>query len=379
MQKKKKKMNVCNGSRVMIRGSWDTVGTFLVEKNMAIFEQRKRNGKTVVRAKIRLTGFPEASATFEKKRDAVAWAGRIENEMREGRYDQNATAKAKTLGQAIDKYIEVVLPVKSKKARYISQQKAQLLWWKGKAGGYTLSNITPAVIVEIRDDLRKRCSSGTVNRYLAALSHLFTLLHLEWAWIHENPMLKVKKMKEPRGRVRFLSEAEREKLFKACKMSECKDLYTIVLVALYTGPRKNEILNLRWEDYDIGRNQIAIMETKNDERRTLYLRGRASEYFRALHMAAGNPTEGFVFATRTGQPLEVDKFWKKAVRSAGIKDFKFHDLRHTCASYLAMNGTSLAAIAELLGHKTLNMVKRYAHLSESHTAAQVEAMSSRFI
>lgn len=346
---------------------------------MADFEKKILvSGKTVYRARVRIKGYPVASATFDKKRDAVAWAAKIETEIREGKYDKNAAAKKHTMAQTIDRYICDVLPVKSKKTRYISQQKGQLLWWKSRIGGYTLINITPAVITKERDLLRRRVSSATANRYLAALSHVLTKAYKEWDLMTENPMKKATKFKEPRGRVRFLNEAERDALLDACQKSSCKVLHLIVLIAISTGARKSEILNLRWEDYDCTRRQIVVQETKNDERRTLYLRGRANEHFKSLYVISRQPKEGWVFASRNkSQPIEIDRYWRIAVKESKLKDFRFHDLRHTAASYLAMNGTSLAAIAELLGHKTLNMVKRYAHLSESHSAQQLEAMNKK--
>ena len=340
---------------------------------MAYFEQRKtKAGITRVRAQVRMSGYPTVDATFTKKREAQAWAAKVETEMRAGKYDHNAIANHKFMSDAIDKYIDEVLPVKSTKQRYISQQLSQLIWWKVKIGGYLLAHVTPGVISAELSSMRKTKSAGTANRYLAALSHLFTKICKDWSWLQENPIHKIEKMKEPRGRVRFLSPSEREKLFKTCQESQCVDLFPIVLVAISTGARKAEILDLGWENYDTQRHQIAVLETKNDERRTLYLRGRAMEVFWALYEKAGKPEAGRIF------PHDIDKYFREAVRAAGIKDFRFHDLRHTCASYLAMNGTSLVAIAELLGHKTLNMVKRYAHLSESHTAAQIEEMNKLF-
>ncbi|MDA0780658.1 MAG: site-specific integrase [Rickettsiales bacterium] len=346
---------------------------------MADFEKKILvSGRAVYRARVRIKGYPVASATFDKKRDAVAWAAKIETEIREGRYDKNSAAKKYTMADAIDRYINDVLPIKSKKTRYISQQKGQLLWWRARIGAYTLINITPAVVTKERDLLRRRVASATANRYLAALSHVMTKAYKEWDWITENPMKKATKFKEPRGRVRFLNESERDALLIACRQSSCKYLHLIVLIAISTGARKGEILNLRWEDYDCMRRQIVVQETKNDERRTLYLRGRAAEHFKGLYVSLKQPKEGWVFASRNkGQPIEIDLYWRAAVKQAKLKDFRFHDLRHTAASYLAMNGTSLAAIAELLGHKTLNMVKRYAHLSESHSAEQIEAMNKK--
>lgn len=346
---------------------------------MAIYENRtSKKGEKKILARVRLSGFPPVSATFDKKREAISWASKIETEMKEGRYDSHTLARRYSLKEAVERYIDNVLPIKSKKARYLVQQKKQLRWWSGAIGAYKLINVTPALISEQLVNLRKIRSAGTCNRYLAALSHVMTYLCKEWGWLSDNPISKLNKFKEPRGRVRFLTEAEREALFKACYQSRCKDLFIVMLLAISTGARKSEILNLGWENYDIQRNQIAVLETKNDERRTLYLRGKACYLFYDRYVEAGEPESGLVFKTRNNLPIRIDEPWQTALRRAGIKDFRFHDLRHTAASYLAMNGTSTAAIAELLGHKTLDMVKRYAHLSESHTAAQVEQMNKLF-
>ena len=112
-------------------------------------------------------------------------------------------------------------------------------------------------------------------------------------------------------------------------------------------------------------------ETKNGERRRVPIVGPALEALRA-HAKVRRLDSPLVFPGRTGKPAELRKAWVKALREAGIEDFRFHDLRHTTASYLAMSGASPGEIAEILGHKTLHMVKRYAHLSESHTRSVLE-------
>ncbi len=116
---------------------------------------------------------------------------------------------------------------------------------------------------------------------------------------------------------------------------------------------------------------------ENQERRVIFFPRQAGEVLR--EMARTPHISGYVFANRQGKPTFPAKAWQAALRAAQIDDFRYHDLRHSAASYLAMSGATLAEIAEVLGHKTLQMVKRYAHLTEQHTADVVERMAERFL
>jgi integrase len=138
-----------------------------------------------------------------------------------------------------------------------------------------------------------------------------------------------------------------------------------------------EILQLRWQDVDFQRQVITLHDTKNGERRSLPLTGHALALMQH-HAKIRRIDSPFVFPSRNGKkPFDIRRAWEAALKKANIPDFCFHDLRHSAASYLAMNGASLAEIAEILGHKTLSMVKRYAHLSEAHTAGVVARMNEK--
>ncbi|NCC61234.1 MAG: site-specific integrase [Verrucomicrobiae bacterium] len=348
---------------------------------MASIEKRTDSeGETSFRVKVRLKGYPVQSATFARLTDARKWASKIETDIREGRHFKYAEAKKHTLGELIDRYIENVLPAKEKVLRDYSQQ---LGHWKSELGHVLLSDLTPALIVEKRDELAKGMTSrgkrspATVNRYLACLSHACTTAVREWGWIEENPLSKVSRLNEPRGRVRFLDDNERGRLLEACKGSAYPHLYLIVVLALSTGARRNEIMKLRWQDIDFTRRQLVLHETKNGERRVLPVTGKALELLNAHKKIRRIDTDMLFPSTKPGIPYDIRKSWESAVERAGIEDFRFHDLRHSAASYLAMNGATLAEIAEVLGHKTLQMVKRYSHLSEAHTSTVVASMNKR--
>ena len=188
-------------------------------------------------------------------------------------------------------------------------------------------------------------------------------------------MRKVSKPKEPKGRVRFLSDGERQRLLTACQASRTPHLYIVVMLALSCGARKTELVLLRWPDVNLKRGTLTFHETKNGERRTVPLTGQALSLMEQ-HAKVRRLDTMLVFPNAEGkQFLRFREAFESAVERAGIVDFRFHDLRHSFASYLAMNGATLAEIAEVLGHKTLAMVKRYAHLSEAHTRGVVERMN----
>lgn len=351
---------------------------------MANIEKRTtKDGQTTYRVKIRLKGYPVQSATFERLTDARKWVQQTETAIREGRHFKTAEAKKHTLGEAIDRYLQYVMPTKPKSER---SQVGQITWWKNNLGDYSLADTTPALIAqnrdklaegEIVDDKQVPRSAATVNRYLAVLSHVYTVAMKEWGWIEDNPLRKVTKIKEPRGRVRFLSDDERKNLLEACKQSKSPYLYTIVVLALSTAARRMEILGLHWRNVDLSRGVITLHETKNGERRVLPLAGHALELIKQ-HSKVRQLNSDFVFPGKNlKNSVDIRSPWETALKRAGINDFRFHDLRHSGASYLAMNGASLAEIAEILGHKTLQMVKRYAHLSDAHTSKVVARMNEK--
>ncbi|MCB1180517.1 MAG: site-specific integrase [Chlamydiia bacterium] len=350
---------------------------------MAYIEKRtSADGKTKYRAQIRLLGFPQQTATFDRKTDAKRWAQRTEAAMKEGRYFKAAEAKKKTIGMMIDKYLSEELPKKPKNAYNINMQ---LLWWKEKIGYCLLSDITPALIGEHRDQLLQGKtprgsvrSPSTVVRYLSALSHAFTVAVKEWGWLEDNPLRKVTKPRQPRGRVRFLDLDERTRLLEQCQASKNPFLYTVVVLAISTGMRQGEIMNLRWKDIDFEKDRITLYETKNGEIRVVPLMGLASKLLRELAAKRTIDTDlAFPSKKKSNVPMDLRSPWETALKKANVADFTFHDLRHSCASYMVMNGASLVEVADVLGHKDLQMAKRYSHLSEDHKKNAVADMNRK--
>ena len=348
---------------------------------MACIEERTDSkGNKRYRAQIRVKGLDSISATFDRKTDAKHWIQETEPKIRNGKYFEIYEAKKHTVNDLIKRYKDKVLPdIKSSKDR-----KNHLIYWEDKLGNLTLADITPPKIVECRDDLaqgqtprKTKRSNSTVNRYMSTLSHAFSVAVMEWGWLDDNPFRKVSTLKEPRGRVRFLDDNERKVLLEACK-NHSDVMYAIVVIALSTGARKGEILSLRWNQVNLKKGMITVHDTKNNERRSIPLQGHALELVNNLGKVRRLDTD-LLFASKMNpnKQLSIDSIWKEIIKKSKIINFRFHDLRHSAASYLAMNGASIPEIAEVLGHKTLQMVKRYSHLTEQHTSKVVAKMNKQ--
>ncbi len=360
-----------------------------------IRERIDSTGKKSYHVQIRLRGFPPQTQSFGSKTIAKQWAAQVETELREGRYLPRAQALRHTVKEMLEEYRKrVLIPLKPQELKV---QGPQLDWWIDKIGTYGLADITPAAIAQYRDELlqtpigkknpRLR-SPATVVRYMALLSHAFNVAVKEWQWLHESPMPKVAKPKVSNGRLRYLTEDEQKRLIAATKQSANHYLYTIVSIALSTGMRLGEIMTLRWRNLLLEDNEefglILLETTKNGEPRGVPIVQSAHDAIKVLRAEHARQHKGrvkqdallFPSEDDSNKPVEIRKAWTTALKRAQITDFRFHDLRHTTASYLAMEGASAPQIAEILGHKTLQMVKRYSHFNKAHIAEVLTKMSS---
>ncbi len=216
---------------------------------------------------------------------------------------------------------------------------------------------------------------ATVNRLLATLKHMFTKAY-DWNMVGEDTLKAVRKVKflpENNRRLRYLSDIEWQSLVNACD----EHLKPIVITALNTGMRKGEILNLRWNQVDIRNGFILLDDTKNGQRREIPINDTLRQVFVNLPRRLDIPYVFFNPETNN-RYVEVKKSFKSALTRAKIKDFRFHDLRHTFASHLVMNGVGLADIQDYLGHSTTKMTNRYAHLSPSHKKEAIKVLDRKF-
>lgn len=328
-----------------------------------------------VRVRVRKAGFPDKTATFDRMGDARTWASRTEADMSLARYHPDGVATRHTVAEMIDRYIDEVGRSQANRERYFSIKRAQLEWWRKDIGPLRLNLLSAYVIADSKGKLlRSGLSPSTVNRYLAAFSHCLSIAAKEWQWLTHNPMQAVGKMKEPRGRVRFLSSEEMPRILNACD-AVCPDLYDVAILAISTGARKSELLGLRWVDVDLERGVAVAQETKNGERGRLHITHLALDVLRRRRDQKARRAE-YVFPSRTGKlPLNIDRQWRRARAKSGVKDFRFHDMRHCTASYILMSGGSLRDAMEALRHKSAAQTVRYGHLADSHVRDVVERMN----
>ena len=349
------------------------------------------------RAQVRVKGRSSESETFPNRKEAKDWAASIETAIREGRHFPHAQSRRISFDALAADYVATVL-VEFDDVQCATRTQ-QLTWWAEQFKGLTLSEITADRVSKARDicaaetftrgkarpdkktgeiiqpKAYKR-SGATVNRYIAALSHALSFAVKERRLLDRNPVSDISRKKEPRGRTRFLSDDEREGLLTACGESEWPSLRALVLLALTTGARRGELIGLKWVDVDLKAGRALVSDSKNGEQRTRPLAGKALEALREMKLH-GSARSEHVFAqpSRFPGPYEYfDAHWHVALKAAGIEDMRFHDLRHTTASMLAVQGASLLEIADVLGHRTLAMVKRYSHLVVDHKAKVIDRL-----
>jgi integrase len=269
----------------------------------------------------------------------------------------------------------------------------RLTWWSARLGTLALQDVSdddvhaalealarqPSTYFAGRDAAgkpiykarRQALSPATINRYNASIAAVFT-----WAikqriapkgWIH--PCRSVARRTENNEKIRFLSDDERVRLLDACRQSRWPRLYLLVLMAITTGARKSELLALRWQDVDLVRGLAHCGHTKNGDAKALPLLPAVVAALQRFVAAPGALV--FPSSRDPALPYAFEARWAQALKAARVRNFRFHDLRHTCASMLAQNGATLLEIGDVLGHRQLAMTKRYSHLTTGHKAALV--------
>jgi len=241
-------------------------------------------------------------------------------------------------------------------------------------GHYPLRRFDTRIVEQFQTErLQKGHKPATVNRHIATLKHMFTKA-VDWNMVEDEALKRIRKAKlleENNRRLRYLNKDDCQALINSCP----NHLKPIVITALNTGMRKEEILSLKWDNVDLKNDFILLDITKNGQRREIPINAMVKEILSGIIRRIDLP---YVFYDpTTGKRYgNIQRSFTTACRRAGIKDFHFHDLRHTFASQLIMAGVDLTTIKELLGHKTLTMTLRYAHLAPSHKVKAVDLLSS---
>ena len=244
-------------------------------------------------------------------------------------------------------------------------------------GRIPLAKLTPWAIERWKSDRRGRIAAATLNRELTTLKAVLSKA-VEWDLLDKSPAASVKYLHEDNRRVRWLTSDELGRLLAAAAADVAVAwLVPAITLAVHTGLRQGELLRLRWEDVTAGGSKMSLWNTKSGKPRHIPLNTDARAILATL------PREGtLVLAWPWRKPISritLYHAFRRAVRRAGVSHCTWHDLRHTFASHMVMAGVDLATVKELLGHETLEMTMRYAHLAPQHSAQAVERLTGLFI
>lgn len=250
---------------------------------------------------------------------------------------------------------------------YNRQDRISINRLKPYFGDNYIFEITPQMIEKYKISRLKTVSPATANRELSTLKNMYTMA-IKWNYVNTNPVKDVRLFKEPPGRTRYLKPEEIKSLYSACS----KKIYPIIVTAINTGMRKSELQNLLWSDIDFKNKRITIVNSKNNESRIIPMNQTIIKELQKLNKKSKST---YVFSDKNGNPSgDIKKSFLKALSKAKIKDFRFHDLRHTFGSYLVMQGVDLKTVQQMMGHKDIRMTMRYSHLSPEHMQKAVESL-----
>ena len=361
-----------------------------------IRERAKVDGTRAFHVQVRMAGFPARTASFPTKRQAERWAKTIEAEMIEGRHFRSVEARRRTLAEAIDRYLDHEAP----KLRDGRMHRSTLPWWREKLGRFKLCEITPALIAEYRNKLAaetyRRARPGakhsslnageqarefkrkpnTVNNYLVSSGRVFSVARREWHWITHNPMEGVAKLSAGPGRVRYLSEDERQRLLT--ETAKNQQLHTLAVLALSTAARAGELMNLSWCDVDLKDGRVLLRETKNTQPRAIWVHYEALRLLKEYGKIRRLDDDHVFLGATPGTRYDYHTPFKAACAAAGVADFRFHDLRHSAATYLAREGATEQQLKAIGGWKS-NVVSRYVHLAAEDARAILERMNAKIL
>jgi integrase len=299
----------------------------------------------------------------------------IEGQAVEGRHFPEKKS-THTLAELIQHYQQDILPRKQPETQ--ERERYYHAFWHKRLGHRLLTDITKADVVKVRNDfLAKGYKASSIHRYLMVLSHLFNTAIKDYDFLETNVVTLVSKPPLPPEKTRYLTDEERCRLLVECRRSKNTRLYALVILAMYTGLRRGNLLRVRRKDIDLNQRTITVERTKNGTSHVLPLVGEGYEVVKAL--CEGLAAEDYLFPHASeAYPLwSYVKAFDYAMRRAGIKDASFHTLRHCVGSYLVQAGIPLYVVSQVLNHKSLAMTARYSHLSVDNIKDAMTILADR--
>ena len=325
-----------------------------------------------------------------------------EQELRDERQDtldrlELANSKSKgdrfTIAQAVDKFFQSRLLELEESTRPAYIRHLNMV--KDHYGELTLNQMDRDKIIEFRDSLTgvridrhgngkgKIRSKQTINRHIASVSSLFKAATQDWGWFDKmNPCDQIRTLSEANTGVERdpLTGQEIMRLMNSC-VAENEMLLTSVVLALSTGARQGEVWTLRWGQIDFDQGLVKFLKTKNKKKRSVGLYAGSYELLENLRGDKERDPSELVFPSRydSNKPYDFRFPFKKVKKVARIKNFRWHDFRHTTASFLMMTGVDRKTIKDIMGWKSDSMLERYIHLTASHTSEGHKKMIDKFL
>ena len=316
------------------------------EEDMASITKRQNKW----RVQIRKQGYRYFSKTFFNKDNAIRWARRIEYEMDAGRHTLH-NGEDYTLRELLTKYMNEITILKKSRIQesYCIQKLLQESFCSNPLYKLTMN--------QVQSFKQRRANSPVALRHeLIVIRHCLKIARSEWGlFLKETPFEQISLPKPPKSRKRRLLNEEYQKLYHAAKNMKVDYIWPIVSLALETGMRRGEILSMKWSQFNKAKRAIYLQDTKNGEDRVVPLSLKAMEILSSVK------NEHIVIFPVSTNAVRLS--WERLRRKAGIKDIRFHDLRHEALSRLTEKGLNPIEVAEISGHKQLGQLRNYIHLN----------------
>ena len=360
---------------------------------MAGISKRENKKGVSYQAFVRVKGYKTVCKTFKLKSQAIAWANEVEVAMQNGSYKESPDEisindnkiKLVYVSDLIEYFRTEIAP---KRYSYSVKYDVMFDWWNSKIGRLKVKELSASVLsackqILVTEKILKgkkvvTRSNNTINKYIMCMSAILTYAVKELELIDINPISKIKLMKKPSSRTRFLSDDEIKILSANCKKHSLM-IYIFFLIALKTGGRFNEVRHLEVKDLDFQNNRVYFLDTKNKTHRAVHL-DAATLGLVSIYLESKSIESGYIFQNdKKGiQLFEIKGVLEKIIKESGIENFRIHDIRHTTASIMAQEGASLLEIAEVLGQKSLTVARNYSHLTKKHTEELLASIMDKY-
>ncbi|MCJ2058088.1 site-specific integrase [Methylobacterium sp. J-048] len=323
---------------------------------------RKRNGKFQVQ--IRIKGFQSTARTFKTKSEAIIWSKAAETDKYRNTEAINpSSCDEYTVGDLLERYFIEIL---SKRNWYKRECSILRRFQRSEIYKIKISDLCEGDIARYRDHRLRTVKPATVVRELSIGSHCLTIAQSEWGVrLATNSFKSVRKPKVRNSRERRISQEEWDRIIEADSQRGSRAMIHIIELAIETAMRKSELLNAKWIDINFSQSTLHIPKTKNEYPRTIPLTPKAIGIIRSIERKDSNSTIISV------NYYTLNSWWVALLKSAGIRNLRWHDLRHEGISRHFEHGLSVPEVAMISGHRDYQMLRRYTHIKPENVAAKL--------